>query len=279
MQNPAESQHTMTNIEDGGTNAPENATDQKVDNALNEPTGNEDLNAGGENREVPEDGGQDEGQVDGQEEGAESALAEGEEATPEPFDPNAFKEDILKSIDEKMTPPAAPPAELTEEQWAAKETEVGVPRQSIQFFTAQAMKVYETVMNHIEERFAKLDKVEGIRGISKEKGFEDATRYQKEIDQYLSRYHPKHHSNPQLLKDAVIYARGLNASKNIQRVRTDQDRNKKIAGPARPSSPNGGKRVPTVALNASQRDVATKFGMSETEYQKLMKGRGTPIAS
>jgi len=276
-------EHSMTNIEEGGAAAPAEGdkngvateTDPKGNDVVNEPAGDTDPVGGEEAGEAGKDAGAPEGEAANAEGDPESGVAE------QPFDPAAFKEDLIKEIQEKIAPPQAP-QQLTEEQWAAKEQEFGVSRQAIQAFTQQNIKVYNAMREYVDAQFAAINKTTALQALSQEKGFTDAPRYRKEIDQFLSKFDPKVHSNPQLLKDAVIYARGLAASGNIQRARNDGERNRRIAGAARPSSPNanGGARKPaaTPSLTREQRDAASKFGMSDAEYAGLMKKRGTPIA-
>lgn len=196
-----------------------------------------------------------------------------------------ISEMVTKSVEDAMNKnkPAEAPAQLTEEQWSAKEQEVGVSRNAIQFFTAQSMKVWNAVQEAMDARFARFEKAEALQTLSRTKGFEDASRYQKGIDTFLSKYQPKYHSNPELLKMAVVYARGLARSGDVRRAQVSTERNKRIGGPARPSSPgssSGAARKPGAAqrpLSQSQREVMQKFGMTEKEYRGSLEKRGTPI--
>lgn len=275
--------HNMVNIEDGGAAAGGNADDPKIttnpeiNEPVNEPGGDPTVDGGTTTGTDGEDVGTTKEGTGQAEENPEGGAADVEK----PLDPAALKEEILKELQEKMAPPPAQ-RELTEEEWTAREQESGTSRQTIKFFTNQSIKVYNAMREYIDEKFAGIEKDGAIRSIASEKGFSDAVRYSKEINQYLQKFNPKFHSNPQILRDAVIYARGLNASKNLQRANNDAERNRRIAGTARPSSPGatGGVRRPgTPGLTRDQRDVAAKFGMTDSEYSGLIKKRGTPIAA
>lgn len=292
--------HSMTTIEDvGGDDGAQDPSGAEDNNAQPKPA-----NAAGANRGAanPEDGGagdENEGEVPVQDEGAE-AGAEVEvdengqplagddvaaEGDGDPFDPKAFEENILKKIDERLKPAEAPkPVEFTEEQWAAKEQEFGVPRSAIQRFTGMAVQVHDRIMAAMDARFASIEKEGALRTLSRTKGFEDAQRYPKGIEHFLQKYDPKYHSNPELLKQAVVYARGLAASRNIQRVRVEKERHRTISGAARPASPGNGAgatRRPgagvTRPLTREQRQVMEKFNMSEKEYRGLQNKGRVPV--
>ena len=185
---------------------------------------------------------------------------------------------VAKSVEEAMAKNAPQqPAQLTEEQWAAKEAEVGVPRGAIQFFTGQAMKVYNTLMQQMEARFAKFEKADQLRALSRAKGYEDAMRYPKFVEQFLSKYKPEHHANPELLKMAVVYARGMASKANVQRARVEAERGRRISGVARPSSPGssaGASRKPGAPalrpLSTAQKQAAAMMPGGEAEYRKWM---------
>lgn len=185
-------------------------------------------------------------------------------------------EKMLKEVADRVSAPA-PVKERTPEEWATLEQEWGVPRGAIERTTRQSVTVYNKIMEMFDSRFAKYEMTESLTDLTKETGFNDAIRYKKDVTTYLSRYEPKYWTNPQLLKDAVIYARGLNANSNIQKVRTDNERNRVVIGRARPSSPAvGQRRGSPIALTASQKEAASHMPGGEPEYRKFMgKGRVT----
>jgi hypothetical protein len=274
--------HTMTTIEDGDAGAAGGADDLKnptgADNndALHESAGDGDFKRGeeaGEAGEAPLEGEGEAGTEEGDPAGADAAV----EAPA--FDPEKFEERLMEKLEAKLKP-QEPPRDLTDEEWAKKEEEFGASRQTIKAFTNQNVQVYNAMREYVDSLFAGVHKENRLKEISQEKGFTDAMRYRKGIDQFLSKYDPKHHSNPELLRMAVVYARGLDRSASVQRARNDGERNRRIAGPARPSSPGNGRsgRPGLPALNATQKEVAAKFGMSDAEYAAQLKKRGTPIA-
>lgn len=288
--------HSMTNIEGGGSDVAENSTIEKNNNTQPQPADTAGTDGGATDPEVGADGGEDEGTLPGEGEGTASELDEngnpiegdvvnGEsEPAPGALTPEQISEMVAKGIQDAMEKnKPAPSPELTDEQWTAKEQEVGVDRKAIQFFTGQAMKVYNAIQEAMDARFAKFEKAEALQSLSRTKGFEDAGRFQKGVDEFLSKYQPKYHSNIELLKMGVIYARGLARSGDVRRANVNSERNKRVAGVARPASPGSasGARKPNIQgrpLNPSQKEVASKFGMTEQEYRNLQNTRGKPIA-
>jgi hypothetical protein len=283
MDRPGVSDHNMHAIEDGDTGAgqggddAQDQSDAQDQDALNEPGGTAPANRGAKDREAGSDDQTEEGEAGPGEEGPG-------EPVDQPFDPAAFKQEILKEIGDKLPgEPAAPPApqELSEEEWAQKEEEWGVPRTAIKAFTHQSVQVYNRVMEKLEARFAGIEKDANLRALGQEKGFSDAPALRKGIDEFLANYPAQHHSNPKLLKMAVVYARGLQASKSVQKAGNDRERNRRMGSAARPGAPTPGRRPVSNGnrpLNATQRDVASKFGMSEGEYERLKADSRKPIA-
>jgi hypothetical protein len=247
--------------EKGAIDAAIDQTNKEANEIVDESGGATDLNAGTEVSEDGKDAGETEGEV------VEGSESPGTKVNPELA---AFKEEIKAEL-AKLAPvaPAAEVKPLTEEQWGKLEEDWGQPRQTIQRITNQNVQVVRKLTEYIDSRFAKLEVGDTIQAVSKEALYTDAPRYQKEIREFIQDYDPKHWSNPELIKRAVIYARGLNANANLQKVRTDTEKNKKIAGPARPSSPSGGiKRTTMPALNGAHREAANLMG-SEGEYNKF----------
>lgn len=181
------------------------------------------------------------------------------------------QEEIKSLLKEKESKPA----EWTEEQWAAKEKEVGVNRNAIKYFTNQNVYLYQRIMDGVKEmfdsRFGNFDKSNQLKELSKDPKFADAPKFQKDIDEFLSQFDPKFHSDPRLLKSAVVYARGKNMTKTTAKVRNEGERNRIISGAGRPVGSNGisskGKVVP---LTSYQKKVADLMG-GENEYRKFMK--------
>ncbi len=246
---------------DGGAIDTEIAAIEKDNHVVDVEGGDANPDGG---REIPQDGEVDEGETI-------EANPKGEE--PGVQDQNrVVADEIIKAvkasfpIPEKVADTVKP---MTEEQWVSLEQEWGQPRQTIQKITSQNVQVVNKLIDYIDSKFSKIEVGEAIQNLSKDPGFTDAGRYKDSITDFLSDYEQKHWSNPALLKKAVIYSRGLNANKNVQRARVETERNKKIAGAARPSSPSGGmRRVAAPALTGAHKEVAAIMG-SESEYQKF----------
>ncbi len=259
-------------------NGPEDPTNPELETPQSEPGGDTDPDGRGEVEPTGEDDPA----------AASDAGGEGEDpaAGTEGLTLESVQDNLLRAMDEKIRsaiPPAEEkPVEFTEEQWANQEAAWGIPRTAIKAATQQAAHVYQRLSAEfdakLDARFAGIEKENAIQSLSRTPGFTDAGRYRKDIDEFLSHYDPKHHANAELLKRGVVYARGKNMGTTVSKVRTSQERNRKIATRARPSSPNGASRGAPVALNASERDAARKFGMSESEYADLKK-QGRTISS
>ncbi len=251
--------------EEGGVIDAAIKTHTEDNQAVDEQGGDENLNGGGEAPQVGEEGQAEEGTVLPEGEGAEVQS----EKTDAVAEIQQFKADIMKTLEEKLKPAPEPAKPLTEEDWAHQEQEWGVPRQAIQKQINLAIRVKNEVLEAMESRFAKYELGETIQDFSKTPGYADASRYKKEITEFLKDYDTKHWNNPILLQKAVVYGRGMNAKTNLDKVRNEGERNKKIAGVARPSAPGAGARRPSApALNGVQKEVAAMMG-GESEYNKF----------
>lgn len=284
--------HNMTTIEDAPANAaPDAGQEENVDeleNETNEETvdaesdqeakpdaepGAGDQNAGGEGEET----GEEESAVDAEDSGTES----GDPQENDGLDLDAFKQDLVKEVVAavKGGNEPKPVQEPTEEEWVKHEESWGIPRTAIKQVLSTQVKIRNQILDHIDERFAAIESESALRSLARKPGFADAMSLKDGVKQYLSQFNSKLHSNPKILQTAVIFARGLAASKNLQKVRAGQERNVKIAGKARPAASNAvGRKPAPKGLTPVQKDVAAKFGMSEAEYSKLMGGSRTIAA-
>ena len=254
----------------GGANGTENSTGTEGNNVVNESPDAADLNRGTEVGEVAEDAGQPEGEVNPPEINPEPGV---EEPSAPQFDPESFEKNLLQKIEERMNAKPTAPVQLTEEQWAQKEDEFGMSRRAIQKNISMISTVHDKIMQHIDERFARIEKDSVISGMAQKPGFADVSRYKGGMDEYLSRYSPSLHTNPELLEQAYFYAKGKASGQNIQRIRKAGEVNRRIAGPARPATPGGAARKPAAPpLNRIERDTAERFGMTEEEYAKYKVG-------
>lgn len=263
---------------DGGkNNGPENETDVENLDTLDEPGNDADAQRGGENQE------------DGENAGGEEGALPNEDGDPKPFKsagvPDELKEKLRNELREELraemreeiqrNQPPAPAKEISEEEWVKHEADWGIPRTAIKATVSRLERVAQVVLKKMDERFAKFEKGEALRTLSREKGFEGAMRYQKDIDEFLTQYQPQFHSNPTVLKRAYLYARGKNMGTDIQKVRTGNERNLRIVqSGGRPSA--GGAPVRTgskIQLTASQKSAARAVGMSDQQYMDLKFGK------
>lgn len=250
----------------GKPNGTANEINEETDDTLNEPGTDPNLDGGTEDSEVGEDVGAEENPVDGENE------------NPEPGQPATISEEVKEELRNQLRDelrnemreanPPPPPPPITEEEWAKHEASWGVPRTAITNTVERIERVANHIMSKVDERFAKFEKAETLRTIAREPGFSDANRYQKDVDEYLSHYPAKHHSNPEILKRGIIYARGKNMKTAMNKVRNGTERNLRIAAPGGRPAAGGAPVRPgsKVALNPSQRSAARAFGMTDQEY-------------
>jgi hypothetical protein len=251
----------LTPIE-GDNNEPGTEKDQEDNIVVDESGKATDPERGGTDKETPEDGGGEEGEVP--EEGAE----------PRPKDDPRLSavEKTLAEINEKIQKKEEPVKEKTPEEWAKLEEEWGAPRSVIERTTRQAVMVFNKMQEYVDSRFAKLEFGNALSDFSKQPGFSDANRYRKDVEEFLSDYDSKHWTNPKLIERAVFYARGKNAQAREQFARSGAERNRVIAGTARPASPGGGTKPRGIPpLRADQKEAAELMG-GESEYRKYQRG-------
>lgn len=243
-----------------------------------EPSGEADPDGGEGAGKDGEDAGEAEGEVDG---------AEGDDK-PLSFTRDQFSQAVAEAVQKQLADakpanePAAAVKEPTEEEWAKREEEWGMPRTAIKQVGQTAMKVYDAVSKMLDERLSKFERRDSIEALSREPGFADAKALQPGIDTYMKEMGvpSRMQSDPRVLKAAAIYARGLGASKRVQKARTESEKNRKISGVARPASPGNGKgKAGATSLTPAQKIAARMHPGGETGYIKDLKARGTPIAA
>ncbi len=211
-----------------------------------------------------------EGEVPGQAEVPESESR---------IDFDKFKDDILKNIDEKLKPVLEKPQrEISEEEWVKHETDWGMPRTAIDRVTRQSVQVFEKAKEYIDAKLASLEGAQTRANMSKE--FPDINRLKNGMDEFLADFDPKHHNNPNLLRRAAIYARGLASQSDMKRVRTTDEKNRQVAGRIKTGTQEGS-RTPSAGqkpLSSSQREAASMLPGGEAEYNKIKANRSRIIA-
>jgi hypothetical protein len=254
---------------EGKTDGVEIAEDSEIGTALNEQEDKSDADGRAADRK-DEDGSGKEG----------DELSEEKGSGDEVVDPGLLIQTLSAKVDElekRLSQPAplAPkevPVEqkapqITEEEWAKYEEERGIPRTAQTWITNTLVRAVQDIEKVINQRFARIDRKEAIQGMASNPEFSDANKYQKEMDQYLEKVDPRYHANPEVLKDALIWARGMNYKKTVQNVRNEREVNKRISGVARPST--GGAKSSsksTPALTALEKSAADAVGMSYSDY-------------
>lgn len=259
---------------EGKENDAEAAANSQANKNESESGGAADLDGGEKGGEAGKDAGAAEGAA-GQEEGGE----------PEPvaFDPEKFQEAILEKVGAMMKPkePEAP-KELTDEQWADLEEKTAMPRASLQYMANTQAQIIDKIMDKMDEKYggrlAQFETGSALSTLSKENGFSDASTHQKNVTDFLKDVDPRKHNDPEMLKKAVIYSRGLGMQGKINRVRNEGIKNLQIVGAGRPTSPGGtGAGKGSKPLDEAQRQVAEMMG-GEAEYRKFMStGNGPAI--
>lgn len=258
------------NKDGGGDNGSEAKADSEIDQAIHAEGGDADSDGGAEVGEAEESDS---------EEGSEAGEVE------ESGDEVAETSEVIKGLQTKIAeleqklsqPPAPPPTapkELSEEDWAKLESEWGSPRTTIDKTTRMVMNVHQNIKDYVDAKFAKYEINEAKSSLASDPEYSDANKYSAEIDEYLNKVDPRYRTNPTVLRDAVIWARGKNMKGAISKVRDEKDRNKKIAGVARPSAPSTGKPKTGGGITELQHRLAAASGMTDEEYMDAKKSVG-----
>lgn len=260
--------------ENGNHDGAEDPKDPAADTSVPEQGAEQDPNAGAEAGEV---------EAGGEGDGSEAANegAEGTDLSPNSVE--ALHKQVadltarLETLSKPREEAPAPVPQPTEEQWQAKADELGVSVKYLKFETTQKANLYnrikQEIISEMTGRFSKFEKADAISSLSKDPQFADAPKYRKDIDTFLEKFDAKEQSNPELLKMAVIYARGLNAKKREAGIRSDGERNRHINGAARPASSSSGTRSKVTPLFGNQKVVAAMMN-GDAEYNKF-RGRRT----
>lgn len=180
----------------------------------------------------------------------------------------------------KGRPAEAPPApkELSEEEWVKKEEEWGVGRNAIKQVASMHMSLFNHVNQMLDDRLGRFEVDSSLARLAHEPGFSDVNALRSGIDEFLQDVSPGRRSDPNVLKKAAIYARGLQAASRVNKARNSGERNRRIITKARPAAPSGGVRRPhSAALTPSQRSAAAFHPEGEEGYKRDLAARGKPI--
>ena len=265
--------------------------EEEVEDGAQDEGNQGDQEDGSIKKEVPDtdEGGenQDTGKDDGE---ADENLGEDEaEAEVDPRDAKlaALEKEIaeIKAGKPAANPEPAAPAARTEEQWNQITEETGLSRKAVEHFESGLMQLGRVLVQHFNGQFAGSAKEKLIETMSASKEYGDIKQYRTDIDDFLKMFDPTLHSRQDLLEKAYAYAKGKNSGKVVKKIMNTTERNRRIAGPARPSSP-GGKSIggdkggKPYKLSPTERAIYQKFGKNtfktEEEYAASLarkKGR------
>ncbi|RTL20760.1 MAG: hypothetical protein EKK55_17395 [Rhodocyclaceae bacterium] len=182
----------------------------------------------------------------------------------------------LKAREEEEKPdatPAAPP-QMTDEQWAKVQEEWGMDRRGIEKVTAQNAYLYRKIIGEVSKMMAPFHKERVIAQMEKQEEFKDIRQHLSGVDEFLANFDDDQHANEKLLALGLMYARGKGLNKAVRTAANSKERNKKIAGAARPAAPSAGAaKKPSRGLNEMERQAARLGGMTDEEYLKMKTGR------
>ncbi len=242
-----------------------------------------------ENKEAGESGKDGESGADGgadhSEDGEESGTEEGEDGEEKGGvgDLGSFKEQLLTDVKdifkEHIKPKEAEketPKKVTEEEKIALEAEYGIPYAAIERNEKKMGIMYEKIMDAVNDKVSGFQKGEALKTLSKTPGYQDAQKYGKEVDSFLSKFDKKHHSDPEMLKMAIDAARGKNMKSEVIKAHNNGERNRKIGGAFRPAGSGGKKGVASKPLTDMEKQAADRSHMSHTEYRQL-KSKGKAV--
>jgi len=246
--------------------------------------GDEDAAKDGKDKEIKEDAASGESGESDTDGGGED-KSDGEDTPPEEGadeekggglgDLESFREKLLDDVKDLIKPkeePAAPVKPPTEDEKIAIEQKYGIPYDAYQLQQNQMGLLIQKVTDMVNDRFSSFDKGNALKSLSKEKGYEDSAKYQKGVDEFLTKFDKKHHSDPEFLKMAVDASRGKSMRDEVTKAHNNGERNRRIAGAGRPSSTGGKNGQGPRPLNALEKNVASQHRMSEDEYRKF-KGK------
>ena len=172
------------------------------------------------------------------------------------------------------------PKAMSEEDWKNLEDDWGLAekdgmpgsfgRKSIQQIIRLMGGMSQSFRQMLNRELGGFKKEAVIAELAREKGFEDIKGYRKGMEEFLKDFDPSLHSDKNMLKKALTYARGLASTGKFKKALNSREQERKInAGGVhgKPGGKGGGK---TVSLTAEQKQAARMAKMSEQEYIKYL---------
>lgn len=252
--------------EDG--NASSDKADKTPFEVIQEPAGDADSDGTGE--------GAEDGEVLEDESG--SREEEGGVSESDPAAKIAALEAKIAQLEKGRTEPQQQRREYSDEDYARAEKALGIPKQAIQFFTRQQAVLRQSILDAMEEKMGSyvgdLRRDSTIRRLSMDPKYKDAAKYRKDIDSFMSKYHPREAGNMELAEMAYHYARSRAMDADAARSKGGRERNLKVAGAARPASPGSSQPRSRARLSDLGKKVADQFGM---EHQEAARWKGKVV--
>ena len=150
--------------------------------------------------------------------------------------------DVEKRIGQPRTEETQP-KQRTDQEWKDLETRAQLPRETITWVENELKEgltaLGQLMMQHFNKGFAGSAKDKTVENLSKQKEFANIRQYGKDMDEFLKKFDPSTHGNEDLIKSAFYYAKGLNSGKAVKRAMNSTEKNRRVAGTARPASPSG----------------------------------------
>lgn len=222
------------------------------------------------------DGGGEAGDVSGDgEKTGDEAEAESVEETLDPRDEKITAlETQLKELGEKVNKPA-PAAEKVyseAEKEAISARFGGASFETVNAFNALVVNGLQMLEQKVLGEMSVFKKESAIVGLSKEKDFADIQNYMPGVNEFLKRFNPSFHSNPEVLKDAYWYAKGKGLKTTVKKIVNSQEKNRRVASSVRSPSGNkgGNDKKSSLKLTPGEKEAYERFGKgtfdSEEEY-------------
>ena len=165
------------------------------------------------------------------------------------------------------------PKAMSEEDWKKLEDDWGLAEKDGMpgsFGRKSIQQIIRLMGGMLNRELGGFKKEAVIAELAREKGFEDIKGYRKGMEEFLKDFDPSLHSDKNMLKKALTYARGLASTGKFKKALNSREQERKInAGGVhgKPGGKGGGK---TVSLTAEQKQAARMAKMSEQEYIKYL---------
>lgn len=163
------------------------------------------------------------------------------------------------------------PSGISDAEWSKLEEKTGMSRAALELVMGTGQTAYRNARQEFEQRIARMERRQIISDLSHERGYEDAIRHEAEVEKFMASMPPHLQADRKLIKFAVDSARGRRYHDDIDRVRGERERDRRVVERfsdrrergTRDRGDKGG------GLTALQDKIRQQFGMSRKEYQSL----------